>query len=146
MQHGIVVPFPRSTRVKESYFDSRAEGRSRTDDEHYAELEKLAGDRYIEDIIVDPSAASFRETILRNGKFSVRKGINDVINGIRTVDRMLAEGAIRIGANCHSSIKEFGMYRWDDKATEDKVIKENDHAMDDIRYFAYTVLRIELDY
>ena len=135
-----------ATRVKESYYDSREEGRSRTDEEHYAELVKLAGDHYIEDIIVDPSAASFREVILRHGKYTVLKGINDVINGIRVTDGMLAAGIIRIGAQCHSSIKEFGMYRWNEKATEDEVIKENDHAMDDIRYFAYTVLRIELDY
>lgn len=33
------------------------------------------------------------------------------------------------------------MYRWDEKAAEDKPIKENDHAMDDIRYFVMTVLR-----
>ena len=133
-------------RVKESYYNSRKEGRSRTDEEHYAELVKLAGDHYIEDVIIDPSAASFKEVIIRHGKYSVRKGINDVINGIRTVDEMLAAGIIKIGASCISSIEEFGMYRWDEKAHEDKVIKENDHAMDDIRYFAYTVLRIELDY
>lgn len=135
-----------ATRVKESYYDSREEGRSRTDEEHYAELVKLAGDHYIEAIIVDPSAASFHEVILRHGKYTVLKGINDVINGIRVTDGMLAAGIIRIGAQCHSSIKEFGMYRWNEKATKDEVIKENDHAMDDIRYFAYTVLRIELDY
>lgn len=33
------------------------------------------------------------------------------------------------------------IYRWDDKSTEDKPIKENDHAMDDIRYFVMTILR-----
>ena len=38
------------------------------------------------------------------------------------------------------------MYKWDEKSTDkDKVIKENDHAMDDIRYFAYTILRDEFD-
>ena len=36
---------------------------------------------------------------------------------------------------------EFGLYRWDDKATADTVIKENDHAMDDIRYFSNTILK-----
>ena len=33
------------------------------------------------------------------------------------------------------------MYAFGNDKDEDKVIKENDHAMDDTRYFAYTVLR-----
>ena len=33
-------------------------------------------------------------------------------------------------------------YRWADGG-EDQVVKENDHAMDDMRYFCYTVLRRE---
>ena len=37
--------------------------------------------------------------------------------------------------------REFGLYAWDDKSEKDRVIKENDHAMDSIRYFCYTVLR-----
>ena len=56
---------------------------------------------------------------------------------------MLQNGFIKIGADCADSIREFGLYRWDDKGEVDKVIKENDHAMDDIRYFAYTILRRE---
>lgn len=40
----------------------------------------------------------------------------------------------------HAGKGEFGLYRWDEK-TEDAVVKDNDHAMDDIRYFAYTVMR-----
>lgn len=56
-------------RVDEYYYNSRKEGYQRTDEEHYAELDKLAGDRYIERVIIDPSAASFKATIKRHGKF-----------------------------------------------------------------------------
>lgn len=56
-------------RVDEYYYNSRKEGYQRTDEEHYVELEKLAGDRYIERVIIDPSAASFKATIKRHGKF-----------------------------------------------------------------------------
>lgn len=133
-------------RVKEYYFNSREEGYQRTDEEHYAELEKLAGNHYIEDIIIDPSAASFKEVIYRHNKFYTRNARNDVINGIRTTSSMLKVGLVKIGAFCTDSIKEFGMYRWDDKSTEDKVIKENDHAMDDIRYFCHTVLSEEFEF
>ena len=33
------------------------------------------------------------------------------------------------------------MYRWDEEKNEDTVIKENDHAMDDIRYFCNTIMQ-----
>lgn len=59
-------------RVDEYYYNSRKEGYQRTDEEHYAELDKLAGDRYIERVIIDPSAASFKATIKRHGKFFVK--------------------------------------------------------------------------
>lgn len=133
-------------RVKEYYFNSRKEGYQRTDEEHYAELEKLAGDHYIEYLIIDPSAASFKTTVKRHGKFFVKSAKNDVINGIRTTSQMLASNRVKIGANCKASQEEFGMYRWDDKSGEDTVVKENDHAMDDIRYFCYTILRKKFKY
>lgn len=38
------------------------------------------------------------------------------------------------------AIREFSIYRWDDSIKKDAVKKENDHAMDDIRYFVATVL------
>lgn len=128
-------------RVKEYYFNSRKEGYQRTDEEHYAELEKLAGDHYIQHVIIDPSAASFKATIKRHGRFYTKNANNDVINGIRTTSQMLACGLVKIGADCKASQEEFGMYRWDDKAQVDTVIKENDHAMDDIRYFCNTILK-----
>lgn len=133
-------------RVKESYFNSREKGHQRTDEEHYAELEKLAGDHYIEYVVVDPSAASFKETIRRHGKFYTKNAKNDVVNGIRTTSQMLSNGLVKIGADCKASQAEFGMYRWDDKAQEDKVIKENDHAMDDIRYMCSTILKRKFKY
>lgn len=46
-----------------------------------------------------------------------------------------------INRGCRDSIREFGLYRWDEKSNEDRPIKENDHAMDDIRYFVMTVLK-----
>ena len=53
----------------------------------------------------------------------------------------LRSGALKIHRSCKDAIREFGLYRWDEKSTEDRPIKENDHAMDDTRYFAMTVLR-----
>ena len=57
---------------------------------------------------------------------------------------MLKNGNVKIHRSCVDCIAEFGLYRWDDKATADTVIKENDHAMDDVRYFVNTVLRYKI--
>ena len=45
---------------------------------------------------------------------------------------------------CPNTIKEFGSYIWDQKASErgeDKPVKQHDHAMDALRYFCYTIIR-----
>lgn len=130
----------RAIRVAEYYYSGREKSATLTDEEYYAELNKLAGDRDIQHVIVDPSAASFIATIRRHGRFSVRKAKNDVLFGIRLTATMLKVGVIRIGTECKDAIREFGLYRWDDKGEVDKPIKENDHAMDDIRYFCATVM------
>lgn len=131
-------------RVREYYYSGRDTHIQKTDEEYYTELEKLAGDIEIEKIIIDPSAASFIETIRRHGRFSVRSADNDVINGIVTTARYLKAGKLKIHSCCKDAIREFGMYSWDGKSGEDKPVKEYDHAMDDIRYFCHTVLRYRL--
>ena len=122
-------------RIAEYYYDSRREGQSRTDEEHYRGLDRLCGGRDIERVIVDPSAASFIECIKRHGKYRVEPAKNDVISGIRRVGDMLGSGALRFSAACTDCIREFSLYRWDDSAAADRPVKENDHAMDDVRYF-----------
>jgi len=131
-------------RVREYYFDSRKEGRQRTDEEHYAGLEALAGDRHISAIIVDPSAASFIEVIRRHGRYRVEKASNAVLDGIRNVATRLQCGDIFFNACCTDCIREFGLYRWDEKATGDRPIKENDHSMDDVRYFVHKTFAPDL--
>lgn len=130
-----------ATRIREYYYSGRDERSNKTDEEYYTELEKLAGDLHVKSVIVDPSAASFIEVIRRHKRFTVKKAVNDVLPGIMTTARYLQDGTIKIHLSCEDAIREFGLYRWDEEATEDKPIKENDHAMDDIRYFTMTILR-----
>ena len=137
----------KATRIREYYYSGRSHSALKTDEEYYLELEKLAGDLEIEYVIVDPSAASFIETIRRHGRFSVRKAKNDVLSGIRLVSVLLRAGRLLFHESCVDSLREFSLYAWDDKegkAEVDKPLKINDHAMDDIRYFCSTVLRREL--
>ena len=130
-----------AVRVSEFYHSGREKQHQLTDEEYYREIEKLVGDRDIRYVVVDPSAASFITCIRSHGRFSVRKAKNDVMYGIRLTAMMLQAGVIKIGADCKDAIREFGLYHWDDKGEVDKPVKENDHAMDDIRYFCATVMR-----
>lgn len=130
-----------ATRVWEYYYSGRDERSNKTDEEYYIELEKLAGDLPVKSVVIDPSAASFIEVIRRHKRFRVQKAVNDVIPGIATTARYIQDGTIKVYRSCKDAIREFGLYRWDEKSTEDKPIKENDHAMDDIRYFTMTILR-----
>lgn len=131
----------KAVRIKEYYYSGREEKKQKTDEEYYRELEKLAGDLPIHRVIVDPSAASFIECIRRHGRFSVRKADNEVLDGIRITSRLLKLGKMKIHRSCKDCIREFKLYRWDEKQTSDKVVKENDHAMDECRYFGATILK-----
>lgn len=130
----------KATRVKEYYYSGRSTNHQKTDEEYCDEIEKLADGYNIRKVIVDPSAASFI-TALRKRGFKVIQANNEVLDGIRRTAVYLRNGNIKIHRSCVDSIAEFGLYCWDDKATDDRVIKENDHAMDDIRYFSNTVLK-----
>jgi len=128
-------------RVDEFYFNSRAQHRQMTDEEYAKAMEKLAGGRQITGVIVDPSAASFIEVLRRRG-WKVQKADNDVLSGIRVTADLLKEGKIVICENCADCLREMEEYVWDlSGGNRDRVKKENDHAMDDMRYFAATVLR-----
>ena len=127
-------------RAAEWYYSGRAQRRQLTNAQYLKHIQALAGGRNIEAAVVDPSAASFI-TELRQAGFTVRKGKNDVVDGIRRVSTALQRGKLLFSPACQDCIREFSLYRWDEKAAEDRPIKENDHAMDDVRYFVNTVLR-----
>lgn len=130
-----------ATRIREYYYSGRNEHSNKTDEEYYTELEKLAGDSPVKSVIVDPSAASFIEVVRRHKRFKAQKAVNDVVPGITTTARYIQDGTIKVHYSCEDAIREFGLYRWDEKAAEDRPIKENDHSMDEIRYFVMTILR-----
>lgn len=126
-------------RVSEYYYDARTARRQKTDEEYADDLARLVGNRSIQAAVVDPSAASFCETLRRRG-WRVLKADNQVVAGIRLTAQLLKNRKIVICRGCGDAIREFGLYRWDDRQLgQDQVRKEYDHAMDEIRYFAVTV-------
>ena len=128
-------------RVREFYFNSREAMRQMTDEEYAAALSDLVGHRKLTAVVADPSAASFIETLRRKG-YRVIKADNDVLSGIRLTSDCLKDGRIVICEGCNDCIREMDEYVWDlGSGAKDRVKKENDHAMDDMRYFVATVLK-----
>lgn len=153
VDYGTVNPFSaglwafdgwHSQREAEIYYDSRKKKKRVDDEEYYKMLKKLIGNRRVECIIVDPSAASFIEVIKKYNEYSVMGANNDVLDGIRVVTTMLNKDMISVHEDCEDNIKEYGLYVWDEEKSDDVVIKENDHSMDDTRYYCYTFLRRRL--
>ena len=125
-------------RIKEYYFASREAGYQKTDAEYADDLMALAGELPIEAVVVDPSAASFIQALSRKG-IKVIKADNNVLSGIRITADLLKSGRLVICDVCTDAIREFSVYVWDKSSDTDKPVKDNDHAMDEIRYFAVTV-------
>lgn len=132
-------------RIREYYYDGRAKKKQKTDEEYYQEVVRLIDGVPIISIIIDPSAASFITTVRRYGRYIVKHAKNDVLDGIRLTSTCIQQGKILFNDCCTDSIKEFSSYVWDTEYSQrtgiDKPVKQNDHAMDDIRYFCMTVLK-----
>lgn len=126
-------------QIDEFYHSGRETLRQKTDQEYYEDLERLAGDRAIDYLIIDPSATSFIALVKQKKRFRVKKAQNDVIDGIQKTASALQTGKIKVNDCCKCTIREYGLYSWDPKGGEDRPIKENDHAMDMTRYFVNTM-------
>ena len=135
-------------QVDEYYHSGRETSQQKTDQDYYDDLEQLAGDRYIDCLIIDPSATSFIALVKQKRRFRVRKAHNDVIDGIQKTASAIQQGKIKVNDCCKRTIKEYGLYSWDQKADEDRPIKDNDHAMDATRYFVNTmqIMKPKSDY
>lgn len=127
-------------KVKEKHHSGR-DGTQRTDSEYSSDLKDFLGGIKAK-VIIDPSAASFKAQLKKDG-FTVVDANNDVVNGIRKVASSLKNELIKYNDCCKETFREFASYIWDEKAAnrgEEKPIKTNDHHMDSDRYFVNTVL------
>ena len=93
-------------------------------------------------------AAGYSTAIAENGEektyvATFEEADNAVIDGINLVLNWLDEERIHIvEEKCKNIIREFNSYIWDEKAQEkgeDKPIKQNDHALDALRYLLQTL-------
>lgn len=119
-------------------WDSKKQRGSLTDAEYSTKLRAWVDGLDIrpEYTVVDPSAASFRVQLHRDGWSSVMAD-NEVIDGIRDVASLFATGRLLVSDQCPELIKEIPGYAWDPDASakgEDKPIKVGDHGVDALRY------------
>ncbi len=135
----------RAIKIKELYY--KGGSANRVDNEaYYKMLREFIGDYSIEYLIIDPSASSMIETIQKYSEYMVVPADNDVLGGLQDVTKFMNTGSLLFYKDCVETFKEFGEYSWDEKKQKDTVIKENDHAMDEVRYFCRTALRNELQW
>ncbi len=97
----------------------------------------------VEAVVVDPSAAGLIAALNEAG-LPVVEADNDVFGGIQTVQGMLAKRAdgqprFTCAPECKNMVAEFSSYMWADNkdgSKKDQPHKENDHALDELRYVA----------
>ncbi|MBQ9041429.1 MAG: PBSX family phage terminase large subunit [Eggerthellaceae bacterium] len=125
--------------VDEYYYSGRTEGHQKTDADYADDMERFCEDiPGIVDFIVDPSATSFMAELRKRKKFRVIPADNAVADGIRDTAVAMQRGLVKIGRNCVSLVDELQGYVWNEKASGDVPVKENDHACDAMRYFVKT--------
>ena len=127
--------------MKEYYWNSTSKRRQKTDAEYANDLAEFLGNDRNTQIIVDPSAASFKAE-LRNRGFRVLDAKNDVREGLATTAVCISNRRIRVERNrCPALLGEVHSYVWDEKARmkgEERPVKVHDHAMDAVRYLCHT--------
>lgn len=136
--------------MREYYWDSIKEGRQKTDGEYADDLLEFIGDRRGVQIIIDPSAASFKLEVKKRGLMAIEaendlldieNANNIVIQGIRFTSQMFGLKRIRIHESCKYTDRELRSYVWDKKKTEkgkEQPMKKNDHGPDAVRYLCFT--------
>lgn len=128
---------------REYYYDSKKEGKQKTDSDYIKDFEMFCGEKRPDYVIIDPSAASFKLE-LRNHGYRVKDANNDVLNGIRLVASLFGSKRLKIHQRCQNGISEIRSYVWDEKARmqgKEKPLKEFDHFADSLKYLCATMIK-----
>ncbi len=129
----------------EFYWDSRREGRQKTNAEYADDVVSMIGPcdpRVRPSIIVDPSAASFKAELMSRG-LHVVNAKNDVLEGIRKVSTMFGRNRLRLHQRCVNTRRDIENYAWSEKKADngrEQPIKQHDHGADSLRYLVETVM------
>jgi PBSX family phage terminase large subunit len=133
--------YPNMWIEEEYYWDSKVKQKQKTDSEYAEDLSKMINRKNIRAIYIDPSAASFKLELQKQGVTNLYDAKNEVLDGIRMVASYMDNGALKICKCCKNLIDEIQGYVWDSKAAKtgkEKPLKQSDHACDALRYAIYT--------
>lgn len=134
--------------VREYYYSGRDSKIQKTDEDYAQDIDEFARVEGLTEplrVIIDPSAASFIALLRRrrgdDGErlYRVIPADNAVLDGIRETAAAMKTGLIKVSPSCVNWRREMEGYVWDEKATEDRPVKANDHLADGMRYFTRTM-------
>jgi PBSX family phage terminase large subunit len=130
--------------IDEYWYSLKDKGRQKTDVDYSADLRAFIGKR-APLMYIDPEAASFVAQIKRDNVPNIKSVDKSVLDGIRTVGSAFSNKKLFIlRGKAPNLLRELVGYVWDPKAQkvgEDKPLKENDHAVDALRYAVFNYLR-----
>lgn len=132
--------WPQISVEAEYYYDSVKKGRQKPDDELAKDIYDFIKHKSIRGVYVDPSAASLKIE-LRKRNIPVLDARNDVIEGIKTVNKFIYNKNLVIHQSCKTLLDSIQSYSWDPKAAdrgEDKPLKKFEHICDALRYAIYS--------
>ena len=120
----------------EEYYHASGETGARSPRQYAADLIRFA--RGSECVVIDPSAEGFILQLHEDSPaLRLKKADNAVLEGVQLVSAALDAGKLMFHPRCERLIAEMEGYRWDERARErgeDKPRKEDDHAVDALRY------------
>ena len=99
------------------------------------ELERMEAEYGHGPIYCDTNEPRAIEQLSREG-FDAREADKSVETGIRYVSSL--RDRLHVAESCVRTVEEFNSYQYKDGGESDKVLKENDHLMDALRYALFT--------
>jgi len=100
-------------------------------EESAMDVEKMINGLNFEYFACDPSEPSAISVWKQKG-LPAHPAVNDVMAGINEVARLIKNKQLRIFRTCYNTIDEMNGYMWN--AEKEVPVKENDHAVDALRY------------
>jgi phage terminase large subunit-like protein len=98
--------------------------------------------------VADPESKDGRLTLGRECNIRTlpapkHLGVNEGINMVREYLQISEDGKTRLlfTPNVKNTLREFRLYKWDNKSKKDVVKKTDDHAMDSLRYMIMQFMR-----
>ena len=111
-----------------------------TASDHADRLIELGSDLGCTSFVIDPAALPLKNALRQRGAHVVG-GDNSVAAGIDVLESGLASGRVRVTADAPNLLREGASYSWDERSSDDKPIKKDDHSCDAARYWGMHRLR-----